>query len=131
MSQFLQAVAGSLIAVVICLAIQKQGKDIALLLTMGVCAIVMAAAVGFLKPVIEFASKLGSIGDLDEVFVQTILKAVGIALIAELTEVICTDSGNASLGKSVQFLAGAVILWLSLPVFTSLIDLVQKILEGI
>lgn len=131
MNEFLQAVAGVLIAVVICLAIQKQGKDLALLLSVGVCVMVMAAAMGFIRPVVEFIDKLCALGDLDTSFMQTILKAVGIAMIAEIAEMICADSGNGALGKSVQFLAGAVILWLSLPVFTSLIELVQKILEGI
>jgi hypothetical protein len=41
---------------------------------------------------------------------------------------VCADAGNASLGKVLQILASAVILWLSLPVFTALIELIQKIL---
>ena len=46
----------------------------------------------------------------------------------EITSLICTDAGNAALGKSVQILATCGILWLSIPLFTSLIDLLNKIL---
>ena len=92
---------------------------------------VMAVALGFIRPVVEFIRKLGALGDFDGAYLQIILKAVGIALIAEITESVCADSGNAALGKGVQFLAGAVILWLSLPVFSALMELVQKILEGV
>lgn len=131
MTSFFQVVAGVLIAVVMHLVIQKQGKDIALILSIGVCVMVMAAAMGFIKPVIEFVDKLSVLGRLNASHIQVMLKAVGIAMIAEITQLICADSGNGALGKGIQFLAGAVILWLSLPIFTSLIELVQRILEEI
>ena len=40
---------------------------------------------------------------------------------------ICTDAGNASLTKAIQLLGGAVILYLSVPMFSALMDLIQKI----
>ena len=55
-------------------------------------------------------------------------EAVGIGLICEITAVVCHDSGNDSLGKMLQIIGSAVILWLSLPVFRALIDLIQSIL---
>jgi stage III sporulation protein AD len=57
-----------------------------------------------------------------------ILKTVGIGLIGELAGLICSDAGNAALAKSIQILTTAVILWLSIPLFESLLDLVQAIL---
>lgn len=131
MGVFLQAVAGALVATVISVVVQKQSKDFSLLLTLAVSAMVMTVALGFIQPVVDFIQKLSTLGDFDSAYLQTILKAVGIALIAEITESVCSDSGNAALGKGIQFLAGAVILWLSIPVFTAMIELVQKILEGV
>jgi hypothetical protein len=49
-------------------------------------------------------------------------------LIGELAGLICSDAGNAALAKSIQILTTAVILWLSIPLFESLLDLVQAIL---
>ena len=70
-------------------------------------------------------------GNLEPELLHSVLKAVGIGLLAELTGQICADSGNASLGKSLQILATAVILWLMLPLFTQLIDLLEEILGAI
>lgn len=131
MSSFLQVVAGAMVAVVLGLSLSKQGKDIGLLLSMAVCTMVIVVAVGFLEPVLTFMEKLRTMGNLDADVIDTILKAVGIGIIAEIADMICTDSGNGALGKAIQILAGAVILWLSLPIMTSLIELVEKILEGI
>ena len=78
--------------------------------------------------ILLFVNDLKILGKIDASFLAILLKAVGIGLIAEITSLICTDAGNAALGKAVQILATCGILWLSIPLFTSLIDLLNKIL---
>lgn len=131
MTGYLQVIAGALVAVVLGLALSKQGKDITLLLGLAVCCMVLAAAIAYLKPVMEFITKLKSIGQLDSQWISVMLKAVGIGLIAELSSLICADSGNSALGKTIQILASAAILWLSVPLMSALMDLIQKILGEI
>ena len=63
--------------------------------------------------------------------VKILLKAVGEGLVSEVGALLCTDSGNGSLGKLLQLLGSAVVLWLSLPLFTMLLELIQELLGGI
>jgi len=128
MDVFLKATAGVLIALILTLILSKQGKDFSLLLTVLVCSVVSAAAINYLTPVVNFFDRLQSIGKLDPDFIKILLRAVGIGLLAEITGLICSDAGNAALGKTLQFLAGAVVLWMSVPLFTSIIDLIEEIL---
>lgn len=131
MEVFLKASAVVLLSIVIGLILAKQNKDISLLLTMTVCCIVVIAALSYLHPVIDFFRKLMQIGQLDSELFAILLKAVGIGLLSEITVLICADSGNAALGKVIQILATAVILWISLPLLDNLMELVQKILEAV
>lgn len=131
MDGFIKAIAGVLIATVLGLVLSRQGKDITALLTIAVCCMVITAAATYLRPVVEFFEKLESIGKLDSGMLTILLKAVGIGLLAEVTNLICADAGNAALGKTLQILASAVILWISIPLLTSLIDLVEEILGEI
>lgn len=131
MDIFVKCAAGILVAVVLIITLAKQGKDISLLLVMAVCCMVLGAAVTFLQPVVDFIKQLQSIGQLDSEMITILLKAVGIGLLAEITSLICADSGNASLGKALQLLATATILWLSLPLLNELIELIDNILGAI
>ena len=131
MGTYFQIVAGALVAVILGLTLSKHGKDISVLLGIAVCCMVLAAAVNYLKPVMDLISKLESIGQLDNEWISVMLKAAGIGLIAELASLICADSGNNALGKTIQILACAAVLWLSVPLMTALIDLIQKILGEI
>jgi len=115
-------------SLILTLILSKQGKDFSLLLTVLVCSVVSAAAINYLTPVVNFFDRLQSIGKLDPDFIKILLRAVGIGLLAEITGLICSDAGNAALGKTLQFLAGAVVLWMSVPLFTSIIDLIEEIL---
>ena len=131
MDVFIKVAAGVLIAVVLGLTLAKQGKDISVLLTLAVCCMVVTAAVTYLTPVVDFFERLQSIGQLDSGMVTILLKAVGIGLLAEVTGLVCTDAGNAALGKALQIFAAAVILWMSIPLLTGLLDLVEEILGEI
>lgn len=128
MEPFLRSAAAVLIAVVLGLSLRNHGKEFGVLLTITVCCMVVVAALQFLEPVIDFLKQLEALCQAGEGWLEILMKAVGIGLIAEVAALVCGDAGNGSLGKSLQILAGAVILWLSLPVFTALMELIRQIL---
>lgn len=128
MGLFWKATAAVLITVVLVLAQGKQGQDFGLLLTMAVCSMVCFLAISYLEPVLDFLRELESLSQLQGDMLGILLKAVGIGLVAELAAMICTDGGNASLGKTLQMLGGAAILCLSLPILRAMLDLIRQIL---
>lgn len=131
MDIFLKAAAMAMICVILYLILSKQNKDIAVLLTLAAsCAIIMTAA-GYLSPVFDFLRRLLTLSNMDSQFAQILVKATGIGILAELASMICTDAGNAALGKAVQLLSTAIILWMSLPLFSNLIELINKLLGEI
>lgn len=111
--------------------LSKNSKDMATVLGICVCTIVLLAAVSFLSPVVQFVQRLQELGGLDNTMVTILLKAVGVGLISEVAVLICSDSGNQGMGKALEYLAGGVILYLSIPLFTELLELMQTILGEI
>lgn len=128
MGYFWKSTAAVLMAVILSLALEKHGKDFSVILTLAVCGMAASAAFLYLEPVLDFLWELEAMADLREDMLGILLKAVGIGLVAELASVICSDGGNASLGKQMQLLGSAAILYISLPVFRSLLQLIQRIL---
>lgn len=131
MEIFIKSVSGILVAVILGQSLSKQGKDVALLLTMGVCAMVLLAAMRYFKPVVDFFQKLQTLGKLNGEMLSVLLKSVGIGILAEITGMFCSDSGNAALGKAIHVLASGVILCLSVPIMTELITLIEEILVSV
>ena len=128
MDLFLKAVAAAMVTSVLALALSRQGKDFALLLSMAGCVLMGLLLLRFLEPVLGFLRQLQTLGDLNGDMLSILLKVVGVGLVSGIAAMICTDAGNGSLGKSLQILSTGVILWLSLPIFQKLIDLLSRIL---
>lgn len=131
MDIYIKAVSAALITVVLCLVVAKRDKDMSLLLTMVGCCMLATVAVIYLEPVFAFFRQLQSMSDMDPEILGILLKSVGIGLLSEIVGLICADVGNSALGKVLQIVAVALILWISLPLLTALMDLVGEILGEI
>ncbi len=128
MSVYFQTVAGVLLTIILALVVGRQNKDVSLLLVLAVCAMVLVLAGQYLEPVINFLNSLQSLISLDGEWISVMLKAVGIGLTAQIASLLCADSGNGALARAVEILAVGAILWLSLPLMTALMELIQKVL---
>ena len=127
----MKAAAGALIAAMLGIILQRQGKEYTFVLVLAVGVMGACLALSYIKPVISFLDELRVVGNLDSEVLKILFKAVGIGLVAEISATICADSGNASLGKMLQLLSAAVILWLSLPILEQVMDLIVEVLEGV
>lgn len=131
MDSYIQAVAGALIAVVLCCVLAKSGKDISVLLSLAACCMILLTGISFLKPVMELVGTLAEISSLDSQWIGAVLKTVGIGLTAQIAGLICADAGNSALSKAVEILAAAAVLWLSIPMMQALLELVQEMTGGL
>lgn len=128
MDIFLKASALVLIVSVLYQVVSGRSKETGILLLALGCCFVLMTAITYIEPVFAFIRKLQVLGNLNTEMLKILLKSVGIGLLAEITVLICNDMGNAAMGKTLQILATAVILWLSLPMLNSLLELIGKIL---
>ncbi len=131
MADYWKIISAILLAVIFCLVIGKTEKDFSLMLTMLVCCIACVAAVSYLAPSLDFLIELASVGNFQNGIIAILLKAIGISFVGELAGMVCADAGNSSLEKTVHFLSTAVIVYLSLPMFQSVLTLIRDVLGEI
>lgn len=131
MEIFWKSAAAVLLASVLGLVLDRQGKDFSALLNIAVCTMAGGIALSYLKPVLSFLRELEEMGGMQGGFMGILLQVLGVGITSELIGLICTDAGKASLGKALQLLGSAVGLHLSLPLFRALVSLIRQILGGI
>lgn len=128
MAEYIRYAALVLIGLMLSLVIGRQSKDMSLLLTLAVCTLVCLGAMEFLEPLTDFLRQVRRMGELDTEAVGILLKSTGIGLLSELAGLLCADAGENALGKALQILSSAVILWLSLPLFQQVLTLLEGVL---
>ena len=126
MELFWKSLGVILTAALLELALKKQEKDLAVLLTVGVIAKAAAAAMQLLKPVQALLEELRALGNLKQESLTLLFKAAGLGLSSELGSLVCADAGNEALAKLIRFLGSAAIVCLSVPMFTALMDCIVE-----
>lgn len=128
---FIQTAASAIIGIILILTIRGKNGEIALLLSIACCCIALYGVVQILTPVRDFIEALMITSQIDTDLIKNLMKILGIGLIGEITSSVCADSGNTAIGKTVQLAATAMILYLSLPLFTALLELVERIMGNL
>ena len=126
MELYFKGAAGILLAAVLGLALQKQEKDLSVVLTAAVIAMAAVLMLRLLEPVLELLRQLEQGGNLRSDALELLLKAAGIGLTAEVAGLVCADAGNAALAKMLRLLGTAAILCLSVPMFTALLECITE-----
>lgn len=131
MDDFWKTTALVLLTVTLSLSLDKTERDISAVMGIVALCIAACAAVTILNPVLNYLVELQRLFHLPDGLISILLKAVGIALVAELSASICADAGNASLGKMLQILGGAAVLTLSVPMFRTLMTIIKEMIGGL
>lgn len=131
MELYLQSAAMVLVVVILGLMLNVSGKGMANLVSLAVCCMVSVGIVRYLQPVVSLLDRIRTVAGISDQMLSILLKSAGVGLISELAGLICADAGYASMGKAVQILSNAVILWICLPLVEQLLDLLQEVLGAV
>ena len=84
MELFIKISAGVLIATVLSLILNRQGKEFTILLTVSACSLILVAGLAFVEPVLTFLEQLAAMGSLNSDAIKILIKITGISLITEI-----------------------------------------------
>ena len=129
MSTIIKAISICLVATALWITLSSYNKNYALLLSLCVCATVLIPIYEYLSPVIKYFDELQNRFGWDSSTLQTVIRACGVEILSESTALICTEAGNVSIAKAIRILSTACVIWLSLPMFRTLLDLIESLVN--
>lgn len=110
------------------LLVKEVKSDFAIFIALSGSIIMIMLIVGQVSTVVGYFNEIVQKTGIDKTIYYTILKIIGVGYLTEFAANICTDSGVASVGNKIILGGKIVILCLSLPIITSLIDIIISIL---
>ncbi len=125
----IQAAVIGIVAVVLAVQIKVLRPEYStyLILTAGI--IIAGLGVSRLDAILETIRTIGTYIHIQNIYLGTLLKMVGIAYIAEFASGICKDAGFSSLGIQVEMFGKLSILVISGPVLLALLETLQRFVE--
>ena len=120
--EILQIVGAGLIVAVLIVIIKQQRPEMAMQLSLAFSAFVLMLVLGKIAGVIEVLKELTQRANVNQFYLTTVLKIIGIAYIAEFGAQVCRDAGESAVASKLEFSAKVLIVVLAVPILVAIIE---------
>jgi stage III sporulation protein AD len=119
-----QIVGLGLIATFLAVILNEHKSNIALLLTIFVGCVIFLFLVDQISAIISMLQKIAADANINMIYLETILKIIGIAYIAEFGVQISKDAGQGAIASKIELGGKILILAMAIPILTAIIETV-------
>lgn len=132
MDDFFASILLIILCVVIIVAINKENKTIGLCASIALGIIVIIYVYPYLSQIISFINIFtNKIGAENKEWIAIVIKVSVIALLGEWIITICKDAGENTLSLKVEVAVKIIIVVISIPILTKLIELLLSLLSEV
>jgi stage III sporulation protein AD len=124
--EILQIVAFALIATILVVLLKEHRPVLAMQLSIVVGVVIFLRLIRYLSLVLEFLTGMTMQANISLVYLNILLKIVGIAYIAEFGAQICRDAGEGATAGKVEFAGKLFILVMALPLISAVLETILK-----
>lgn len=125
--EFVQIVGIGIVVAILVILLKEEKPEIAVALTIITSGIIFFIVIYKVEGVIQIINKYIDKSCINKKYFNILLKIVGISYIAEFGSEICKDAGVGAISSKIELLGKIIIVTLSIPIITSLIELILQI----
>ncbi|MEW6621672.1 MAG: stage III sporulation protein AD [Bacillota bacterium] len=127
--EIVQIVGLGLLATIIILVVKQANFPVAaMLLGVVVGAIIFLSMLTKIGAIIDILQQLADRANVNQFYLATILKIIGIAYIAEFGVQVCKDAGEGAIASKIEFAAKILIMVLAIPIFAAILEAIIRLL---
>ncbi|AEH53724.1 stage III sporulation protein AD [Heyndrickxia coagulans] len=117
----------ALITTFLALILKEQKPNFAFLLTLFAGCFIFLFLMDKIYEIIHLLQKIAQKGNVDTMYIETILKIIGVAYIADFAANITKDAGQGALAAKVELAGKIIILTMAIPILTVLIETIVNL----
>ena len=115
----------SLILIII---IKQYKPEFSIYISIIAGALILLLVLDKLSGIVQLLSNIASKASLNNKFLEILLKITGIAILTEFAVSICKDSGESSIANKIDLGGKVIIISMSIPIISSLLETVIQVL---
>ncbi|WP_231687982.1 stage III sporulation protein AD [Bacillus sp. FJAT-27251] len=128
--EILQITGAALVATFLALILKEQKPNFAFLLIVFTGCAIFLFLVDQIYLIINMIERLASDAKVNLIYVETILKIIGIAYIAEFAAQITKDAGQGAIASKIELGGKILILAMAIPILTVMIETILRLIPG-
>ncbi|WP_313798555.1 stage III sporulation protein AD [Cytobacillus sp.] len=128
--EILQIVGVALVATFLALIVKEQKPNFAFLLIVFVGCAIFLFLVDQIYAIIHMIEQIAANAKINMMYIETILKVIGIAYIAEFAAQITKDAGQGAIASKIELAGKILILAMAIPILTVMIETIIQMIPS-
>jgi len=117
-----------LISLIIIIILKQYKPEFAIYVSLLAGILIISLVIGRISGIIDILKSLANKTTINNEFLILLIKITGIAILTEYTVSICKDTGESAIASKVDFGGKIVIMSMSIPIISSLLETIIKVL---
>ena len=117
-----------LIALILIVLIKQYRPEFAIYISIITGILIITLISGKVEEVITLVNNLSQKAQINTDFIGLLIKITGIAFLSEFAVSICKDSGESAIATKIEIGGKIIILALSIPIITNLLEIILDVL---
>ena len=131
MTDVIRIIGIGLLALIIIVILKQYKPEFAIYVSLIAGVLILVLSIQKLTGIINLLQSLANKTYINKSFLSILLKITGIAFITEFAVSICSDAGEKAIASKIEIGSKVIIIAMSIPIITSLLELVIEILPWI
>lgn len=110
--------------------IRSCSGTLSVVLSVASCVALVIMSLQFFGPVAELMMRMQKLSGMSGAMLSPLIKVLGIGLLAQISGAICEDAGDKAMAQTVEIAAMLLALYVSTPLFSAVLDILEDILSG-
>ncbi|WP_027417579.1 stage III sporulation protein AD [Aneurinibacillus terranovensis] len=128
--EIIQIVGLGIVATILALIVKEQKPIFAFMLATFTGVIIFLFLIGKISDVIRVLERMAMQANLNMVYLDTILKIIGIAYIAEFGAQVTRDAGQGTIASKIELAGKVLILVMAIPILSVIIETIIRLLPS-
>lgn len=117
-----------LIALIIIILLRQYKPEFAFYVSIIAGVLILILVMDKLTGIFDLIKSIANKTSINTSFINLLIKITGIAFLSEFAVSLCKDSGESAIASKIEFGSRVIIISMSIPIISSLLELVIKIL---
>lgn len=118
----------ALIALIIIIMLKQYRPEYAIFISLLTGVLILFLVMDRLTGIINLIQSIKDKFSINTQFIVLLIKITGIAFLSEFAVSICKDSGEAAIASKIELGSKIIIVSMSIPIISSLLEIILKIL---
>jgi stage III sporulation protein AD len=126
--EMIQIIGLGFVVTLLILIIKQQRPEMAVQLSLALATIIFLMVLGKINVVLTLFRDLAEKANISPMYLNTILKIIGIAYVTEFGAQVCRDAGEGAVAGKIEFAGKVMIMVMAIPIIALVLDTIARLI---